>query len=212
VASVPDLIRTFIAVDLSDDVKRQLDAIQDLLRSRLARAGIDRGVRWTQPDGIHLTFKFLGDTPADQLPEISQHLETALAGVGAPGLALAGLGVFPDPRAPRVLWVGLDGDTPALLALQRRVEAAISPLGFPAEARPFSPHLTLARVAEYVGRDERGRIGAAVQTTRLAEGAPFIAGTLSVIRSDLLPGGAVYTPLHTVSLRRRSQPDQQEDA
>jgi len=197
---VPDSIRTFIAIDLPEAVKTQLGSIQDRLRAQLERVGIDRGLRWAGPEGIHLTLKFLGETPESLAPELGRYLEESLAGLDAPRLTLAGLGVFPNPRAPRVLWVGLAGDLPALLALQRRVESAISPLGFPEESRPFSPHLTLARVAEAVGRDERERIGATVQASRISANDGFIAHTVSLIRSDLLPGGAVYTPLHIVRL------------
>jgi len=206
---VSETIRAFIAVDLPEEIKSALSSIQDRLRTRLAREGLDRVARWARPEGIHLTLKFLGETPAVIAPELGQTLEVALAGVGAPRLTLQGLGVFPNARAPRVIWVGLGGDLEALAALNRRVEAAIAPLGFPTEVRPFSPHLTLARIAEHTGRDERERIGAAVQRATLETTAAFAARTVSLIRSDLLPGGPLYTPLHSVQLGRPHQTSEQ---
>ena len=198
---MPAMIRAFVAADLPDEIRDRLGETQRRLRDRLARAGIDRGLKWTQPAGIHLTLKFLGETDEALIPELGQELAAVVAAQPTLTLALAGPGVFPNPRALRVVWVGVEGDVPALMTLQSRVEAALSPLGFPTESRPFSPHLTLARVAEFVSREDRERIGAAVLSTPAREAVAFQIHTVSLIRSELLPGGARYTPVFVAETR-----------
>ena len=198
---MPAIIRAFVAADLPDEIRDRLGETQRRLRDRLARAGIDRGLKWTQPAGIHLTLKFLGETDEALIPELGQELAAVVAAQPTLTLALAGPGVFPNPRAPRVVWIGVEGDVPALMTLQSRVEAALSPLGFPTESRPFSPHLTLARVAEVVSREDRERIGAAVLSTPAREAVAFQIHTVSLIRSELLPGGARYTPVFVAETR-----------
>lgn len=189
-------LRAFVAVELPEDVMAAVDRAQ---RSLAARLG-GRMCRWTRSEGIHLTLKFLGDTPADMVPEIERRLREALSGVPAFTLALAPLGVFPNASAPRVVWIGLSGDLQALHSIQRRVEEAISPLGYPTEQRPFSPHLTLGRVADFASPADRREIGAAVETASPPPQVRFDVGEVSLIRSELGPGGARYTRLANVTL------------
>jgi 2'-5' RNA ligase len=153
-----------------------------------------------RPASIHLTLKFLGDIAEAQVPAIHRALETAARMEAAFTLTVEGLGVFPDVRAPRVIWVGLTGEGPRLQALAAGVEATVAPLGFPTEARPFAPHLTLARVKER-GRD----VGRALAGSRLLE-QPHRVGVLPVtaialMRSELKPSGSVYTELCHVPLK-----------
>lgn len=184
-------LRTFIAIELPPEMQEQIAQVQ----ARLRRDTPEGVVRWVQPHGIHLTLKFLGDTPSDKITTIGDALKTVCAAHVPFTFAVKGLGCFPDSRRPRVVWVGVEETEGHLKRLQQAIEQAISPLGFPTEDRAFSPHLTLGRVKEGRGSDA-GSLGALV--TRL--GAQVALGTVYVesvalIRSDLLPGGAVYTPL-----------------
>ncbi len=192
-----ETLRTFVAVELPQDVLAALGRSQRSLDARLR----SRALRWTRPEGIHLTLKFLGDTPTELLPEVERRLQESLAGVPPFGLELAPLGVFPNARATRVVWVGLAGDLQALAEIQRRVEDSIAPLGYPTEKRSFSPHLTLARVADTATADERRDVGSAVATAAPPPRTRFEVGEVSLMRSQLGPGGARYTRMLAVPLR-----------
>lgn len=190
------ILRTFVAVELPESV---LSAIGGIQRD-LASTSAGRVVRWSRVEGIHLTLKFLGDTPSDRVPEIERSLAEAISDSARFALALAPLGAFPDFRAPRVILVGLGGDTAELQRVQRRVEDALSPLGFPTERRAFSPHLTLGRVADVASPAERQALGGLIARARLPRTDPFEVAEVSLIRSDLLPGGARYTRLAAIPL------------
>lgn len=130
-------MRAFVAIELPQEIRRALAAEQERLREAAT------GARWTHPQGIHLTLKFLGEVPQDQVAGV----EKALRGIGAFEpfrLQVKGFGFFPEAARPRVLWAGVDAP-PQLAQLAVRVEAALAPLGFVPEKRDFSPHLTLAR-------------------------------------------------------------------
>ncbi|MEE9198911.1 MAG: RNA 2',3'-cyclic phosphodiesterase, partial [Dehalococcoidia bacterium] len=133
-------VRAFIAIELPTPVKRLLGREIDRLR-----AALPASMRWVRPDSVHLTLKFLGAIPQEQVPAIVDSLRTACREVGPIRLRTGLLGCFPNLRHPRVLWMGVGGDTEALVALQGRVDSAVEPLGFAREGRPFVPHLTLAR-------------------------------------------------------------------
>jgi len=137
-------MRSFVAVDLPESIKAALSEQQYALRTAAAlTSGRNEDTKWTRPEGIHLTLKFLGEISPKQVTQVTQ----ALAGLGSfePfALQVKGFGFFPDARRPRVLWVGVEAP-PALGQLAHRVESAMERLGFDAEGRMFSPHLTLAR-------------------------------------------------------------------
>jgi 2'-5' RNA ligase len=135
-------MRAFVAVDIGAEARRAVCDLRHRLEAALARGA----VRWTKPDQLHLTLWFLGELPGEQLPALCQALSSALNGATRFRLHLAGLGAFPTPRSPRVVWVGLAGHLPQLLDVQRRVAQAAGPFGERQEAHPFHPHLTLGRV------------------------------------------------------------------
>ena len=190
-------IRTFIAIELSTDVLRQVGSLQERIKADMP-PGL---VRWVRPEGIHLTLKFLGDVQADRLETIAGALQAACAPHAPFTLTVGGMGVFPNSRRPRVVWVGVDEPTGTLSRLQRDVEQVIAPLGFPAERRPFSPHLTLGRV-------KRGRSAAELEalgqyTTRArVRVAKMAVDVVYLMRSELSPAGARYTELATAPLAK----------
>ena len=189
-------LRLFVALELPAPVLAALERIQDDLRAdRSARA-----VRWTRPEGIHLTLKFLGETPAARLEAIQAGVRAAAGEHGPLRLRAGGLGCFPNPRAPRVIWVGLGGDLDALGALQGAVEAAIAPLGFPTERRPFSPHLTLGRVRQDASPADVRALGALVERTAIGTIGEWQAAAVSLMRSELGRDGARYTCLLSAPL------------
>ncbi len=188
-------IRTFVAIELPQDAIASLDQLQADLKRRLDT----RAVRWVKPHGIHLTLKFLGNVPADQMDEVADALWAACEGVPPFDVELARMGCFPNVRRPRVIWVGVAGDLATLRRLRDAVEEHIAPLGYPTERRPFQPHLTLGRLKRASPREAR-QIGAEIAATELGVLARVHVDEVSLMRSDLSPAGAKYTRLAAVRL------------
>jgi 2'-5' RNA ligase len=186
-----ETLRTFIAIELDGTLKAALHCAQERLGGQVPA----RSVRWVQPDGIHLTLKFLGDTPADKVEAVKAALARAAAKVEPFHFSLVGLGAFPNTRQPRVVWVGLQEPSGALSRLQREVEVQVAPLGFPTERRAFSPHLTLGRVQQVASRTDVRQIGEAVAASLVDTLGEMRVMCVFYIMSDLRPGGAVYTTL-----------------
>lgn len=189
-------VRAFIAVPLNDELLATLGRIA----ARLRQGPGGSAGRWVRPEGIHLTLKFLGDVPQERLPVIGATLDRVCRAHAPFVLRLAALGCFPNTRRPRVVWVGVEEETGRLERLQAAVERELAREGFPKEARRFTPHLTLARVHERAAREEVEALGGAVAAYALAETPTMVARAVHLIRSDLRPGGAVYTPLHEAAL------------
>jgi 2'-5' RNA ligase len=194
------VIRAFIAVELLDAGHAALkEAIREL-RVGCEKAGLQAS--WSRPDGYHLTVKFLGAVSPDRLRGVDRAVTGAAARHAAFTLRLAGMGAFPSDRAPRVLWVGVAQDEghAALVALAREVETAVEPLGFAPESRPFSPHLTVARI-----RTPRRLPQLADLASRYAGVLAVVAVTrLVVMKSEPAEGGSVYTPITYCDLSAKS--------
>lgn len=181
-----ELVRTFIAIEIPADIKAAMVEVQSVLR----KTGADVG--WVRPDGVHLTLKFLGGIDAGRVGELKEAVGVAVAGHGPLVLDIAGVGVFPEARSPRVVWMGIGGDTKALAALYEKVESACESIGFRREDRPFKPHLTLGRVKSPGGRS---RLMEAISGLGTATAGTFTADAVSIMKSELKPSGAVYTEM-----------------
>lgn len=196
----PVPLRLFIAVELPAEVRAALADLQN----RLKALDRERAMRWTSIDGVHLTLKYLGDTPAAKRATIEGRLGEVAVGSGAFSLRVEGVGCFPNTRRPRVVWAGVGSDVVSLGDLQEGVEQAITPLGFPREGRAFSPHLTLGRARQDASSAGLAAFGAQVE--RLAEaqerGPQWLVTAVSLMRSELKPSGAVYTQLTAAELAR----------
>lgn len=186
-------IRAFIAVELPEELLDRLVEVQERLRQD---AWTDQ-VRWVQSGGIHLTLKFLGNTPEDRIQPINQALRQAIvdARVRPFTLRAAGLGVFPSFRRPAVIWIGVEGEVEPLQRLQKAIEAAMEELGFPREGRPFHPHLTLGRVKRQAGGGYRRKLGQALRAYDVGEVGHMRVHRISLMKSQLHPKGAIYTQL-----------------
>jgi 2'-5' RNA ligase len=183
-------VRVFVALDLTpNDKVRLTDTITHLQQS------IASGVRWVDPQGIHLTLKFLGNIDAGLVDGVQQAMSRASRDSRRFGLSLSELGVFPNDREPRVLWAGVSGDLDSLGTIQMRVEEELSQLGFPRERRPFSPHLTLGRVRDGVSTNQRNHVGRTMSSTPLPPGDVWEVTEIHLIRSTLTPQGARYTSM-----------------
>ena len=187
-ASSDARMRAFVAIELSDAAKRALTTLIQSLRGRR----ID-GPRLVRPEGIHLTLKFLGDIDASRVPRIADALAAVSTRHTPFRLALADPGFFPNADRARVLWIGVGGDLRPLRHLQRDVDETLAALGFAAEKRPFNPHLTIARMRDSAARADRRRAADALAAYPLPDCIAISANAVSLMQSDLRPGGAVYT-------------------
>jgi len=183
------LMRLFAALPLAAEV---VDGLSQL-SSRLQSQGWP--VRWVRPAGLHLTLRFYGTVDPAGAERLAESLDAAAAGTSPIPLSLSGLGVFPGPRRPRVLWIGV-APVPALELLQHRVETAALAHGFEGERTTFRPHVTLGRVK----RGSRLPPGAVTQLDGLTAEFGCLAQSLVLYRSDPGPGGPSYNSIHTVAL------------
>jgi 2'-5' RNA ligase len=194
VSDEPAVLRLFVAVELPASVRQRLaDVAEELRGMGLAR------LRWARPENIHVTLKFLGETPAERRPQIEEALRAAAEGVAPHELTLGELGKFGGRQNPRVLWVDVRGDVDALKALQKRVDARIAPLGFPADERPFAAHLTLARVPQDLARKVARPLAEAIEAVKVPD-TPIPVREIVLMRSELRREGPVYTRLCGVEL------------
>ena len=182
-------VRAFLAIELPPDIKDLIEDIKERLMPAL------KGIRWARPEGMHLTLKFFGDVSQGDVVCISEVVEKNVIDI-APMELNAGLpGGFPSLKRPRVLWLGIGGDTQRLEALQAEIEGDLKECGFPGEKRAFKPHLTLGRA-----RSRGGIISGSedVITKTWEPGTHrFDVRELILFESELKPGGAVYTKLAT---------------
>ena len=189
------VIRAFVAIDLSEEIYQRLNEVAGNLQERLA--GVP--VRWVPVRNIHVTLKFLGDVSIKNLEVLKKLLETEARSHASFEISVGDLGAFPSERRPRVLWVGVEAPL-ELAALQRGIESETARLGYAPEDRPFSPHLTLGRIGRNASSQDLQRVGEILKTTRIG----FLGATriqaVHLYRSDLQPGGAVYTQLYTAEL------------
>lgn len=191
-----DAIRSFIAIELPGEVKSSLARIQDQLKS-----GSRAPAKWVDPAKMHLTLKFLGYVDASVVRNITTALEEACRGISPFRLEMNGLGVFPNPRSVRVVWVGLRGDLDKLSLLQKRIDSVLAPLGLRAEERPFTPHLTLARVREEARPEERQKLSELVTGIAAMPAHGFSVDAVHLMKSQLTRTGPVYTRLACVVLK-----------
>ena len=184
------MIRAFIAVDLDDPVVEKICNTIGVLKSRITE------IRWLKKENLHLTLKFLGNIAEPQVESIVAAIGQPLRLFAPCTISAKGLGVFPDFRRPKILWVGLSGGPLADLAA--KIESALAPLGFVPENRVFTPHLT-------IGRWREGSRPAKNLRQEIASWNDFEFGACAVrqivlFQSVLKPEGASYRELRTIQL------------
>ncbi len=185
------LIRAFIAANLASSVGEEMTKVQ----SALQKAKGD--IRWIKPQGFHLTFRFLGNIEPGRVVPILTALRAAVRHQAQFRVRMQGLGAFPSLTRPRVLWARLTGG--GLQELHATIESALGSCGFPPEGRAFRPHITLGRV-----RSQRGwnHVLERVKEYLQYDFGESLIDTVTLYRSDLEPGGAVYTALGVADLKR----------
>jgi 2'-5' RNA ligase len=189
-------IRSFIAIELPDEVKSALAQLQTQLKT-----GKQLPVKWVDPYSIHLTLKFLGNIDLNKIREVTGAMEAAAQGISPFKLEIKDLGVFPNLKRVRVVWVGVSGEVAQLSQLQQRTESNLVPLGFAREARSFTPHLTLARVREQASPDEQQSFGELIASTKFETVYEFDVDSINLMKSQLTREGAIYSRISSIKLK-----------
>jgi len=187
-----DVIRSFIAIEIGDEVRKRLKALQQDLKKAGANVG------WVAPENIHLTLVFLGDVFRSQVETLADALDALAAKFDSFRYEVVGLGFFGSPRLPRVIWVGANESAGDLTDFQARVVTVVRDLGLKTEDRPFHPHLTLGRVRTRDRADEL--------TSMLASAKSIRCGSVEVHRLLLMQSrlehqGVRYSVLHESALK-----------
>jgi 2'-5' RNA ligase len=187
-------MRCFISVNLDEALKGEIHKAVERLRDGKA------DVKWVAAGNLHITLKFLGEADEETVARLEDLLPAIAERHHSFRIALRGVGLFPDRKRPRVVWIDIiDGDR--LSEIQRDIENAVSSLGFEREDRPFSPHLTIGRI-----RSPRGTSSllSAIEALKDKDFGNIEVNVVSLMKSDLKPTGAQYTTLAEFHLRRRT--------
>lgn len=185
-------VRAFIAFNIPRSVQSHIRSIQQTFSS----GGVH--MRWTPVENVHLTLKFLGAVQEADLEKVADVVKNTAATTSPPSLVAGGVGIFPEIRRARVLWVGLMGDTASLVELQRRMDRQLEAIGFMREKRPFKAHLTIGRAR---GPLDPKKLAALMASAGMARSPSFTADKLILFQSELCSRGPVYTELKTAALK-----------
>jgi RNA 2',3'-cyclic 3'-phosphodiesterase len=201
-----DLIRTFIAVDIREDVRRRLAEGVSRLRRHLespqdadavdcdgstgskSNGRRDPRFRWARPEGWHVTLKFLGEIPTSDVAVVCDTARVVSERTPAFEVGLRGWGFFPSERRPRILWAGIQTGCEELVRLAADLDQSLGYAGFERDNKPYRPHVTIARTSKSVTGS-----GSAMQAVTLDCGS-FVADGIVIIQSTLQRGGSVYEP------------------
>ncbi|HEY3320951.1 MAG TPA: RNA 2',3'-cyclic phosphodiesterase [Planctomycetota bacterium] len=188
-----ETIRAFIAIELDHPVKSALEKLQ---------LGLNAGrvVRWTKPEQIHLTLKFLDDIPQENVQPITAALTSLCAQFKPFSLSLTQWGCFPNPYKPRIVWIGLGGALDVLHALQAGIDREMKDLCSHVENKPFTPHLTIGRTRQDARRQDMEKLGTQISSAPPPPATSWTVREVRLMRSELLPQGPKHTQLAAAAL------------
>lgn len=184
------MIRSFIAIEISKDIKNEIREWQEGLKKSV------NGVKWVNPDNIHITLKFLGNIHENQIPDLKQAVSKSVSGMDRFDIEVSGEGCFPNIRRPRVIWLGVEKGKDILKKIAGNIENECAKIGFEKERRPYSPHFTIGRVKFLKDTSGLQRYF----TENGFKSKIFTAKEIILMRSELTPSGAVYIPLEIINL------------
>lgn len=175
-------MRLFVAARITAEIQQQVGDFLEQFHKLPGR------VKWVEPHNIHVTLKFLGEAETNELDSIKRAVAGSASAFGAFEVTLQQCGVFPNMRAPRVFWIGINDPQKRLTSLAAKIDLGLAPLGFDPEKRAFSPHLTLGRVKE----DDRLEMVKEAFGKASFGPVPLQVNEIHLIESQLRPSGPVY--------------------
>jgi len=195
------LLRTFIALEIPPHLQKKIQQATEPLRQAIGSSL----VRWVSAQNVHLTLKFLGDVSPANVNMLTQMLRAEADSCSSFEMQISGLGSFPSLRRPRVLIVGIQASA-GLEALYRAIESACARLGYESDAkkgeREFSPHLTIGRVKQEASAGDQQKIRRAIEETKIDSLGTARVDSVHLYKSDLKPGGSVYTQIFSALLKK----------
>lgn len=175
-------LRCFVAIELPDEIKKTIDEYVAKLMETKA------DVKWIPSKNLHLTLKFLGDTPEKIVPDISKRLSEITRLHNSFDIRISGAGVFPNIKYPRVIWLGIN-DSEEIIKLQRDMDEALKEFGFETDDREFRPHLTIGRIRSSKNKDVLIR---ELSTLKAVDFGKIEVKNIALMKSELKPGGAEH--------------------
>jgi 2'-5' RNA ligase len=183
-------MRIFIAIDIPENVRSEIREVVESLRPATG------GLRWSRPEGLHITLKFIGEIPVNKVDEVGTLL-LRIPPAGAINISIRGAGFFPHEKRPRVFWLGVQSG-PELAALAKQIDRELAALGIATEAREYSPHLTLARMN---GETNISGLAEKLRKIEPLDMGSFLAREYHLFQSQPAAGGSIYTKLVRIPLR-----------
>lgn len=192
-----ETIRTFIAVDFPLEIKEKIAEITAYFQTKLPPAQI----KWVEPDHMHLTLKFMGETPLDKLVQIKQSIHQVVSGFPSFKIEIKALGMYPNAKRPRVIWLGIN-DENNLILLHNQLDQALKGEGIKSDRRPLSPHLTIGRVRRNADQESVMQIGKILSQFKIGSLGCIKIDEIVYYQSVLTPQGPIYTILQSTSLNQ----------
>jgi len=190
-------MRTFIAVDFPLEYLQKINEIANYFKSQTP----EDAVKWVNPENMHLTVKFLGDLPLENLDEAKRIMDGSVGDWKPFEISVSGLGMYPNAKKPRVIWLGVHPEKP-LVHIHQRLDQNLAALNIQREQRKYSPHLTLGRVRRMTDRDSVSQIGKTLSQFKVDSLGTIEVIQINLYQSDLTPKGPIYTKLHTTLLNQ----------
>ncbi len=190
-------MRAFIAVDLPPDLLKKIGTIIEFFRKELP----ERSIKWVSVEKLHLTIKFIGELPEENLNDAKAIILDAVTNLPSFKISIQGLGMYPNKQKPRVVWLGITGKE-ALVEIHHILDDALEEIGIQPERRKFSPHLTLGRIRRGTDQAIVREIGQTLSQFTVDSLGTVLVEHISLYKSKLTPQGPIYTLLQTAPLNK----------
>ncbi len=187
--------RLFIAIQISSDIIKKITEISNYFQTQVP----SDLMKWVDPANLHITIKFLGETPEKKIEQINAILLQSVEGWVPFDLSIEGLGMYPHHRQPRTLWLDVKGNG-SLVAYHKNLDELLQKAGFEKDRKPYSPHLTLARVRDRTDRDAAHQIGVTLSQFKVDPLGTLKVDAIKLVQSELTPKGPIYTTLFSTPL------------
>ena len=191
------IIRAFIAIPMPPRIRQRVVSI----RERFNHCGAT--ISWVHEENVHLTIRFLGNVPEEKIGPIQEGIRRAVAGTDPFRMEVEEIGVFPNIKYPRIIWMGVREPTQTLVTLENRISSEMEALGFPREEKVFSPHITLGRVRSLQGKNLF--IQALHSPIQTLEGEEMTVEEVVLFKSELKRSGAMHTILASIPLGGKAE-------